>query len=81
MINKGDIATFIDDILVGTEAEKGHNKLVEEILKRLEEHDLCHDSKSNLRLSPAFKGLLNNLRNYNTSQSISSTGQVTILCK
>ena len=40
LINKGDVATFIDDVLVGTETEEGHDKLVEEILRRLEEHDL-----------------------------------------
>jgi len=40
LINKGDVATFIDDVLVGTETEEGHNELVEEILRRLEEHDL-----------------------------------------
>jgi len=40
LINKGDVATFIDDVLVGTEAEEGYNELVEEILRRLEEHNL-----------------------------------------
>ena len=40
LINKGDVATFIDDMLVGTETEEGHDELVEEILRRLEEHDL-----------------------------------------
>jgi len=40
LINKGDVATFIDDVLVGTETEEGHDELVEEILRRLEEHDL-----------------------------------------
>ena len=40
LINKEDVATFIDDILVGTEMEEGYNELVEEILRRLEEHDL-----------------------------------------
>jgi len=40
LINKGDVATFIDNVLVGTETEKEHDELVEEILKRLEEHDL-----------------------------------------
>jgi len=40
MINKGDVATFIDDILVGIETEEEHNELVEEILKRLEEYNL-----------------------------------------
>jgi len=33
LINKGDVTTFIDDVLVGTETEEGHNELVEEILK------------------------------------------------
>jgi len=40
LINKGDVATFIDDILVGTETKKGHDKLMEEILRRLEENNL-----------------------------------------
>jgi len=33
LINKGDVATFIDDVLVGTEMEEGHDELVEEILR------------------------------------------------
>ena len=40
LINKGDVATFIDDVLVGTEIKEEHDELVEEILRRLEEHDL-----------------------------------------
>jgi len=40
LINKGDVAIFIDNVLVGTEMEEGHDELVEEILRRLEEHDL-----------------------------------------
>ena len=40
MINKGDVATFIDDILVATETEEGHDKIVEEVLRRLEKNDL-----------------------------------------
>ena len=40
LINQGDIATFINDILVVTDTEERHNELVEEILKRLEENDL-----------------------------------------
>jgi len=40
MINKGDIATFIDDVLVTTETEEGHDEIVEEVLRRLEENDL-----------------------------------------
>jgi len=38
LINKGKVATFVDDVLVGTEIEEGHDKIVEEILKRLEEN-------------------------------------------
>jgi len=33
-------ATFINDILVATDTEEGHNKLVEKVLRRLEENDL-----------------------------------------
>ena len=40
MINQGSTATFIDDIIVVTEMEEGHNKIVEEVLKQLEENDL-----------------------------------------
>jgi len=40
MINKRDVATFIDDVLVVTETEEGHDKIVEEVLRRLEENDL-----------------------------------------
>jgi len=40
LINQGDMATFINDILVATDTEEGHNELVEEVLKRLEENDL-----------------------------------------
>jgi len=40
MINKGKVAAFVDDVLVGTETEKGHNEIVEEMLKKLEENDL-----------------------------------------
>ena len=40
LINQRDTATFIDDILVATDIKEGHDKLVEEVLKRLEENDL-----------------------------------------
>jgi len=40
MINKGDVATFINDMLVVTETEEGHDEIVEEVLRRLEENDL-----------------------------------------
>jgi len=34
------VAVFIDDVIVGTETEEGHNELVAEVIKRLEENDL-----------------------------------------
>jgi len=40
LINKGKVAAFVDDVLVGTETEKEHDKIIEEILRRLEENDL-----------------------------------------
>jgi len=40
LINEGKVAVFVDDVLVGTETEEEHNKIVEEILRRLEENDL-----------------------------------------
>jgi len=40
LINKGKVAVFVDDVLVGTETEEGHNEIMEEILRRLEENDL-----------------------------------------
>jgi len=39
MINKGKVVAFVDDVLVGTEVEEGHNEVVEEVLQRLEEND------------------------------------------
>jgi len=40
LINQGDMATFIDNILVAIDIEEEHDELVEEVLKRLEENDL-----------------------------------------
>ena len=40
MINQRTTATFIDNIIIAIETEKGHNEVVEEILKQLEENDL-----------------------------------------
>ena len=40
MINKGKVAAFVDDVLVGTEMEERHDEIVEEVLRRLEENDL-----------------------------------------
>jgi len=40
LINEEKVAAFVDDVLVGMETEEGHNEIVEEILRRLEENDL-----------------------------------------
>jgi len=40
LINEGKVVAFVDNVLVGTKIEDGHNEIVEEILKRLEENDL-----------------------------------------
>jgi len=40
LINMGKVAAFINDVIVGTEDEERHDKLVAEIIKRLEENDL-----------------------------------------
>ena len=34
------VAVFIDDVMIAMETEEGHDKIVEEVLKRLEENDL-----------------------------------------
>jgi len=40
LINEGKVAVFVDDVLVGTETEEGHDEIVKEILRRLEENNL-----------------------------------------
>ena len=40
LINTGKVAVFIDDVIIGTEIEEGHDKLVAEVIKRLEKNDL-----------------------------------------
>ena len=37
IINEGKVAAFVDNILVGTEIEKEHDKIVEKVLKKLED--------------------------------------------
>ena len=40
LINTGKVAVFIDDVIVGRKTEEGHDELVVEVVKRLEENDL-----------------------------------------
>ena len=36
----GKVVIFIDDIIIGTEEEEGHDELVAEVIRRLEENNL-----------------------------------------
>ena len=40
LINKGKVTVFVDDVLVDTDSEEGHDEIVAEVLKRLKENDL-----------------------------------------
>jgi len=40
LINMGEVAKFIDDVIVGTDEEEGHDEVVEEVVRRLAENDL-----------------------------------------
>jgi len=40
LINMGKVAVFIDNVIVGMESKEGHDELVAEVIKRLEENDL-----------------------------------------
>ena len=40
MVVEEKVAVFIDDVMIAMEMEKGHDEIVEEVLRRLEENDL-----------------------------------------
>ena len=40
LINTKEVASFTDNVIVRTEEERGHNEVVEEVIKRLAENDL-----------------------------------------
>jgi len=40
LINTGEVTTFMNNVLVGTEDEKQHDKIVEEVLRRIKENNL-----------------------------------------
>jgi len=40
LINTGKVVVFIDNVIIGTETEEGHEELVAEVIRRLEENDL-----------------------------------------
>ena len=40
LINTGKVTAFIDDVIIEMETEEGHDELVAEVIRRLEENDL-----------------------------------------
>ena len=40
LINTGKVAAFIDDVIIRIETEEGHNELVAEVIRKLEENNL-----------------------------------------
>jgi len=40
LMNKGKVVAFIDNMLVEIETKKGHDEIVEEILRRIEKNNL-----------------------------------------
>ena len=47
IISEGKVVAFVDDVLVEAEIKEGHDKIVEEVLKRLEEMT-CISSQKNV---------------------------------
>jgi len=39
LINIGKVAVFINNVIIGTEEEEGHDEIVEKVVKRLAEND------------------------------------------
>jgi len=40
LINTGKVVSFIDNVIISTEKEERHDKLVEEMVRRLAENNL-----------------------------------------
>jgi len=40
LINTGKVVAFIDNVIVGTETEDGHDEIMVEVIRRLEENNL-----------------------------------------
>ena len=49
LVVKEKVAVFIDDVMIATKTEEGHDEIVEEVLRRLEENDktreICVESQ------------------------------------
>ena len=44
LINTREVVSFIDNIIIKTEEKKEHDEIIEEVVKRLAENDLCVNS-------------------------------------
>ena len=40
LVEEEKVAVFIDDMMIATETEEGHDEIVEEVLRRLKENNL-----------------------------------------
>ena len=40
LIDIGEVVSFINNVIVGTKKEKGYDKIVKKVVKKLEENDL-----------------------------------------
>ena len=40
MIEKGEVSVFIYDVMIVTETEKGHDKIIKKVLRRMEKNNL-----------------------------------------
>ena len=40
MINTREVASFIDNVIIGMEEKEEHNEVIEEVIKRLVENDM-----------------------------------------
>ena len=49
LINTREVTSFINDVIVGTEKKEGHDKVVEEVVKRVAENNLYEKYKWKIR--------------------------------
>ena len=40
LINTGEVASFIDNVIMGMEKEEGHDEIVKEVMRRLAKNNL-----------------------------------------
>ena len=54
LINTREVISFINDVIVGTERKKDHDKVVEEVVKRLVKNDFYEKCKWKIRELEVF---------------------------